>query len=188
MADQSKSIPGSQTTIVRLARVHFLYIIAFAASIIVFHSGNLVTPDVILDRWYMTAVMVVLTTIVWLLGRSGNLPGYASRLLIYVLILMDIALATFLVYNERGMAGLGVALFAVPVVVSATLASRPALFATATLSTAAYGVACIKYFVDFFNEGYKLQLYATIGFYGAAFFVLAGLLAIVLSQNRSRRS
>ena len=185
MADQNKSIPGPQT-VARLARVHFLYIVAFAVSIMVFHAGNLVTPEVILQRWMAVAGMLVVTTMVWWLGRSGSTSTYVAKLLVYALVVMDIALATFLVYNERGMAGLGVALFAVPVVVSATLASRTALFATATLAATAYGITCIKYFVDFFNEGYKLQLYATIGFYGAMFFVLAGVLSIVLAVNRKK--
>jgi len=180
-------ISESQKTILRLSRVHFLYIIAFAASIVVYHAGNLVTPEAILKRWTIAGCMLVLTTIVWGLAHSTKPSPVLYKILVSILILMDIILASSLVYAERGMAGLGVALYAIPIAVSAVLASRTALIGTTILCFAAYAFSCIKYFVDFFNEGYKLQLYATIGFYGAVFFVLAALLAIIFTSQRSKR-
>ena len=41
-------------------------------------------------------------------------------------------------------------------------------------------LAAVKYFVDFFNEGYKAELYIEVGFYAAMFFVLAALLSTIL--------
>jgi len=158
-------ISESQKTILRLSRVHFLYIIAFAASIVVYHAGNLVTPEAILKRWTIAGCMLVLTTIVWGLAHSTKPSPVLYKILVSILILMDIILAS----------------------VSAVLASRTALIGTTILCFAAYAFSCIKYFVDFFNEGYKLQLYATIGFYGAVFFVLAALLAIIFTSQRSKR-
>lgn len=173
-----------QTTIRHLCMVHFAYIFAFAASIIAYHAGNLIPTDAIMRRWTAVIVMLIITTVIWYYARTQKVGVSGFRTLVYCLAAMDIVFAGYLVYAERGMASLGVALFAIPLAVIATLASRAALWATASLCVAVYSYAAIRYFIDFFNEGYKLQLYATIGFYGAFFFVLAGVLAIVSRADK----
>jgi Na+-transporting methylmalonyl-CoA/oxaloacetate decarboxylase beta subunit len=174
-------------SVLRLAFLHFVYILAFVAATIVFHASNLVPPESILARWQAIVMMIVATTVVWYLAiLKKDSPALLKSLLVG-LILADIGFASFVVYQERGMASLGVALYAVPIAVAATMLNRTALFATATLCAAAYSLTTVKYFVDFFNEGYKVQLYATIGFYAAMFFVLAALLNILVSTAKSRK-
>lgn len=163
-----------QPLILRLARIHFVYVLAFAAMIIVADSWALIAPESTLRRWTMAAIMLVTTTAVWYAARQK--PRAWQARLPYALIILDIAVATFMVYEERGMASRGVALYAIPLVVAALTGSRSTVLATASLSTAAYGMAAIRYFVTYFNEGYKVELYATIGFYSVMFFVLAALL------------
>jgi hypothetical protein len=171
--------------VVRLAHIHFFYIAAFAASVIVFHASNLVPPDSILERWKWVAFMLSITTVVWYFARQKSDNLTLQKGLVFTLVLMDIGLASFLVYADRGMASLAVALYAVPILTSSALASRSAILATASLSTAAYALVAVKYFVDFFNEGYKAQLYSTVGFYGATFFILAFLLMAVIRTDRN---
>lgn len=171
------------TQVVRLARIHFCLILAFAATIVVYHASNLVPPENILQRWQRAALMLVITTLVWYFARIKKDGPAFQKGLVFALVLMDIGFASFLVYAERGMASLAVALYAIPITVSALLLSRNAVLATASLCTAAYGLVTVKYFVDFFNEGYKVQLYSTIGFYGAVFFVLAFLLTTIIRKK-----
>lgn len=169
-----------QLLVLRLARIHFVYVLAFAAMIIVADSWALIAPESTLRRWTMAAVMLVTTTVIWYAARQKPRPWQAW--LPYALVILDIAVATFMVYEERGMASRGVALYAIPLVVAALTGGRSIVLATASLSTAAYGLAAIRYFVTYFNEGYKVELYATIGFYSAMFFILSALL--VTKQDR----
>lgn len=169
----------------RLARVHFFYVLAFAASIIVYDAWQLVPAAAILERWSVASGMLIVVTLIWYLSRSHTikLQPVVYRTFIYILVLLDIAVASFLVYVERGMASRGVALYAIPIAVSASLASRSTLYTTASLCTAAYWLSAIRYFVINFNEGYKVELYSTLAFYSATFFVLAVLLWIVVRDR-----
>lgn len=166
--------------VLRLSRIHFLFAAALGAQIILYDAGKLITPDVVLQRWAVTILFLVGVTVVWYLAHSQNASSNFYSRLVFLLIALDIAVAAFSVYNQRGMDSRGVLLFAIPIIVSAVLLNRVALFATATICIATYGAAAISYFVLHFNEGYKLELYGEVGFYSALFLVLAGLLAVVI--------
>lgn len=174
---------------IRLCRVHFVLVAVYVAYIIASDATHLITPDVVLQRWTMTTVLLIVLAVVWALAkRTVNMSNY-YRLLIYTLITLDILVAGFSVYSQRGMASRAVMLFAVPMVTSAILQSRSALFMTATLSVAAYALAAVKYFVDYFNEGYKAELYIEVGLYCAVLFVMAGVLSILVSsKNQSSKN
>lgn len=178
---QTKNI---QPGILKVTYAHFLYALAFAASIIVYDASQLIPPDAVFDRWQYTAMLFVVTTAVWYFARTKGNNTRLLKWLVAALVLTDILFASLLVYSDRGMASLGVALYAIPIVSSAVLLSRSAVLAVAALSTAAYAYASVKYFVDFFNEGYKVQLYSSIGFYAASFFVIALLLIAVIRQKQ----
>ncbi|MEO5627784.1 MAG: hypothetical protein ABIQ89_02750 [Candidatus Saccharimonadales bacterium] len=167
--------------VVKLAKAHFGLVAAYAIFILASDAWGLVTRQLTSERWLMFGVLLVVTTVVWLLAR-GNIknPRYYQALVV-VLVLADIGLATFAVYTERGMASRGVALYAIPIVASAVLLSRTAIFGTAALCTAAYIMTATRYFYIYFNEGYKIELYSTIGLYSAGFFILATMLWISVS-------
>lgn len=178
---QTKNI---QSGILKVTYAHFLYAFAFAASIVVFDASQLLPPEAVFDRWQYAAMLFVATTVVWYFTRTKGDNTKLAKWLIAGLVLTDILFASLLVYSDRGMASLGIALYAIPIVSSAVLLSRSAVLAVAALSTAAYIYAGVKYFVDFFNEGYKVQLYSTLGFYAATFFVVAILLIAVIQQKQ----
>jgi predicted dinucleotide-binding enzyme len=179
-----KQSPKLQATIGRLAQAHFFYVLAFALSIVVYDSWKLITPQAVLDRWTVAAVMLVTTTAIWYVDRAAKLDQIYDKVLISTFVFLDIFVASFLVYAERGMASRAVALYAIPLVVSAFLKSRNAIFATASLCVAAYSFAAVRYFVVFFNEGFKIELYGTIGLYSAMFFVLAALLSLLVRNQK----
>lgn len=170
-----------QTGLIRLCRLHFIFIGVYALYIIGSDTTQLITPQLVLQRWTADALLLTGVGIIWY--AAHNFTAQRSRyfrIMIYALILFDIAFAAFNVYTQRGMASRAVILFAIPIAVSAILLSRRALFLTATLSTAAYSMVAVKYFVDFFNEGYKAELYLEVGFYCTTFFILATLLSVII--------
>ncbi len=174
-----------QTGLIRLTRIHFLFVFAYAIYIIISDGTHLITPELVLQRWTMNAVLLAGTVILWYLARNRVASSMYYRMLIYALILLDIAMASFNVYTQRGMASRAVMLFALPIVVSAILLSRSAIFMTAALSTAAYSLAAVRYFVVNFNEGYKAELYTEVGFYCACFFLLAAVLSVLVRFKNS---
>ncbi len=175
-----------QINVLRIARVHFYFILAYVATIIIYEGWQLITPQAMLRRWTLAAIMLIVTTVVWYAARSVTKNELYYRVLAFTLIILDIYVAAFSVYAERGMASRGVALFAIPIAVSAMLYSRSALFATAALCSAAYSLAAVRYFVVNFNEGYRIELYSVIGFYGAGFFILASILWAVIHGGQNR--
>jgi hypothetical protein len=169
----------------RLSGVHFFFAAAYILSIIIFDSWNLIPPDALSQRWTFASSLLIVTTLIWYAVRSGTRSPAFYSALVYVLIVVDIALAAFTVYSERGMASRGVALFAIPIAVSAVLMTRTALFAAATLSATAYSWSAVRYFAQNPSEGYKIELYGVLAFYSAGFFILAALLWAVVRPAKT---
>lgn len=174
-----------QTGLIRVCRVHFMLIGLFAVYTIAADATGLTTSQLVLQRWTMNAILLVGVGTVWYLARNTVKNTNYYRALIYSIILLDIALATFNIYTQRGMASRAVILYSIALVVSALLLSRTALFFVAALCTATYALTAVRYFVDFFNEGYKAELYIEVGFYCAVFFIMAGILSVIIRFKNS---
>lgn len=170
--------------VVRAAKLHFVLAVAYIAQIIAYDAAKLITPEIVLDRWYAVGALTAVAAVVWYLGRSQSNGLVTAKFLAWTLIAADIAFAAFNVYTQRGMASRAVVLFLIPIVVSSILLSRVALFATAILCAVAYTTVSIAYFVNNFNEGYKIELYGEILFYSAIFLTVASLLWAVIKTKR----
>jgi len=175
MAVKSKS-GLNQVTAIHLLRRHYFYVAAYVGSIVVFDMWNLIARDAVGRRWMAAGLLLAVNTAAWYLAKLRWKQIGTYQLLIFGLVIADILFAAINVYWERGMASNSVALFAVPLVLAAGLKNRSALLATATLSAAAYSIAAVSYFFDYYGEGFRVELYGTVGFYSAMFFILAGLL------------
>ncbi len=186
--DSTTKLSWLHSNTVRLSRVHFIYVIVFAIQTIIYDAWKLVSATAVMNRWIMTGILAIITAIVWYLAHNTISSTVGYKILIFLLIITDIAAASFNVYTQRGMASRAVMLYAIPIVISAVLLSRVALFATAVMSAAAYIATAYAYFVLNFNEGYKIELYGEVGFYSAMFFVLAGLLWIIVRSKRYKPS
>jgi len=158
-------------------------VLALAISIIVYDSSKLISPEAVLNRWKYCLILFITTIAVWSLARFRKSDILFQKSLIGVIVLVDITVASLIVYADRGMSSVAVVLYAVPITTSALTFNRITVVSTAAFSTSAYAYSTIKYFVDFFNEGYKVQLYSTIGLYGAVFFILAMLLVIIIQEK-----
>lgn len=160
----------------RLARLHYWYIAALAAQVIVYDSWKLITPESVLQRWIMVAVALIAVTVIWYLAHSFDKQPTIYKKLLFALVVLDISIASFSVYTQRGMASRAVLLFLIPIIISAATLTRPAIFATAVICVAAYTTSAVSYFVLHFNEGYKIELYGEVGFYSLMFLLVAALL------------
>jgi hypothetical protein len=183
-----KQMSWLQTNTVRISRFHFVFVFIYAASVIAYDAWKLITAQALLERWTVAVLMLVVTTVVWFIARNTTLSLGVYRSLLYALIVMDIVVAGYSVYSGRGMASRGVALFALPIIVSAITLSRSAIFATASLSVGVYSYAAIKYFTDHPSEGYKVELYGDLFFYGACFFILAAMLWTLVRSVQAKKS
>src|SRR5579883_2721815 len=146
MAQTQKSQSWLHSNTIRLSRVHFVYIFLYCVQTVMFDAWKLVPPNVVLYRWILAASVTVITTFVWYLAHNTVRSTNAYKALIWLLIVADITAASLNIYSQRGMASRAVVEYAIPIIVSAVLMSRAALFATATLCAAAYTSTALAYF------------------------------------------
>lgn len=181
---KNKQVHWLRHGVIKTSQIHLLLILAYALQIVAYDASKLITPDVLLKRWFAAAALTGICVAVWYLARSQATSLNNYKILAWLIILSDIAFAAFNVYTQRGMSSRAVLLFFIPIIVSTILLSRVALFSTAFLCIAAYTTAAIAYFVNYFNEGYKIELYGEIIFYSTTFVVAAALLWTALKTKR----
>lgn len=167
----------------RVTRTHFLFVATYLVSIIVFDSWNLLAHEAVGRRWLAGGLLLAGNTILWYLAHSRISGANLYRMFILLLVLFDIVFVGFNVYWERGMASNAVALFAIPIISAALTKSRTTILATATLSAAAYSIAAVKYFNDYYGEGFRVELYGTLLFYSLVFYVFSWLLLIFIRPS-----
>lgn len=149
-----------------------------------YDATKLQTPDIILQRWIVTAIFVFILTIIWYFLRTKVYSLNSVRISAFLLILLDVILASFSVYTQRGMASRAVFLFIIPLLTAAALQTKVAIYGALVLCITAYSTVSITYFVNHFNEGYKAELYGEVGFYS----VMMALVAMFLwNMVRTKR-
>ncbi len=153
------------------ARAGFLFVIAYGIYIIIFDSSGVLTRQAVYYRWMMLGLLLVTNTIFWSFTKKASSQKQLT-FAVFACVLVQLALAGFSVYWERGMASMSTILFALPIVNVALLGSRTYTLATAALACAVCITACTKYFYDFFNEGYRAQLYGQLFFFCAVFLII----------------
>ncbi len=181
----AKSTGWLHETTLRLTRVHFAYITIYAMAIVIFDSWNLITAYAVGRRWTAAAIMLTITCFLWYAVRLTQLGAKRYYGIFAALLAADIVFAGWNVYTQRGMASKAVMLFAVPIVSAALLRSRSTILAVATLCTAAYSLALVRYFTAHYGEGFRIELYGETFFYSAMFYVLAWLLIIWIEPRRT---
>lgn len=178
MASVKKKNPVAwlQLAVLRAARVHFLFAAAAAVVFIAADAGQLVTSEMVSQRWVILAVMTFVTILAWYLAHGNMRAQSYYQVLLVAMVLTDIIFVSYLIYIDRGMASRAVALYSVPIATAALLLNRSAIYGAAAVSTVGYVLVATRYFYVHFNEGYRLELYTALGLYGAGFFALAALL------------
>jgi hypothetical protein len=183
MTKSSKNTRQSVTkALEQMLRVHFALVLLYSLTTWAFQAWKLITPDILELRWQMVITLLGGGVIIWLLSRATTAAS-TSRILLGLLVGLDIILAAFSVYTERGMSSRGVMLFAIPILISAAFRSQRALYMTTLICIATYVSTAIIYFRVHPSEGYKIELYGTLGFYSGVF-LLVGLIASILTTRK----
>ncbi len=152
------------------------------------HATNLVTKELVMLRWTATGMLLLAVALSWYFARHNSTNPNYYRIFYYLLIMVNVIYGTFNIYTQRGMASKAVIMFTVPIILSAFLLSRVAIFTTAIISSVGYVLATTKYFYDYFNEGYTAELYIESAMYVGLFFVIATMLSMLTKFHRPEHS
>lgn len=171
----------------RVCRTVYLFIGFYALSIIIFDAGNLITRDVVINRWTLAFGLLIVNTVVWFLASRRAIKKSVNTgfILTTILSLSTIVFAGLMTYWERGMASTSTIFYILPLLIIAIQRSRHAILAIATLSAGTYAFAAVKYFNDFFNEGLRIQLWGSLLLYMGTIFVSAWLINIIARQQHN---
>ncbi len=178
MAKQKIQNNPLQHLVLRLTRVHFLYVAAYMLAIIIFDSWNLLAHEAVVQRWTLVAGLLFVNIAIWYASRLKVSNQAFCKALLITLLTADIIFAAVNVYWQRGMASKEVMLFVVPIIAAGLARSRSLLLGVTALSVGAYSLAAVKYFHENYGQGFRVQLYGEIFFYGALMFVLAYMMMI----------
>lgn len=169
-----------RVSIQRVAVTNFILLIGYCIQIMALDAWHVIVPEIVLQRWLAVSITLSMVAVMWYLAHNRNNSIATFKRILFGIILSDIAFAAFNIYVQRGMSSRAIFLFAIPIIISAVLLNRAAIYATAIISAAAYIGTAVAYFVLNFNEGYKAELYGEIGFYALALIALAGLLSTLV--------
>lgn len=175
-----------QLSITRASRTIYFFVALYMLSIIIFDSGNLITREAIIQRWTLATILLLVNTIVWF-GASQKWPIATRELPIALLAVVLLVFAGFTTYWERGMASTSTIFYALPILVTAMAKNRHALQAIALLSAGTNAFASVKYFNDFFNEGYRVQLWGSILLVAASVAAISWLTMIITGLRRDSK-
>jgi len=169
----------------KLAKFNFAFLAVFAIFIIIFDGGNVLTREAVYHRWVFEALLFVVFTLFWVaVKKAGQKTIFAALILC---VLAELALAGFMTYWERGMASTSTVLYMLPIASIALTRSRTYTVAASLLASATYIFASTKYFYDFFNEGYRVQLYGEIFFYSALFLLVGWVIATAAHSSKAKK-
>ena len=176
---------GLKSSLSRVAKIHLAVAVILAAQLIVYDAGKLIAPDVVLKRWYGIGALAAVSAIALFFSRSRKSDNDLKKIL-WLLIIADIAFASWSVYLERGMASRAVLLYVIPIISSAILLRKGTIYLTGTLSVIAYIITTNAYFVNYFNEGYKLELYGEVLGYSALLLATSALTWSIIKTKHNR--
>ncbi|MFT4532595.1 MAG: hypothetical protein ACI9T8_000624 [Candidatus Saccharimonadales bacterium] len=185
MAKKSK-LSHSNLDVTRVTRTIYFVMAFYITSIIIFDSGNLITRESVIRRWTIATIILILNTLIWYIASTKAKP-HKDHISIIALTGTLLAFAGFSTYWDRGMASTSTILYALPILTIAVLRQRHALIAVTSMSAITYCFASVKYFNDFFNEGYRIQLWGHLILYSGIMFGLAWLVMIVAGLRRDSR-
>jgi len=167
-----------------LSQVHLFYTFVFGVLIIASRAWNLIPVEAAWQRWTLVLVMLAWTLSIWRFGRDKSKDPLYYQVLVWLLALLDVVVASFVVYSQRGIASRGLALYVLAIVTIGTLLDRTALLGIAAISATAYAAASLSYAYIHPGENYKIELYGELAFYCSVFFIIASLVWLVVRSKK----
>ena len=183
----AKTAKKPNLDVTRITRTIYFLLAVFALSIVIFDSGNLITRESVNERWLLLTGLFLVNTLAWYLASQKPNFFHRKHLGVYMLSFATLTFAGFLTYWERGMASTSTILYVVPLLIIATLKNRHALLGMAALAVGTYAFAAVKYFNDYFNEGYRIQLWGNLVLISGIIFTCAWLIMILVGLRHDSR-
>lgn len=174
-------------SLTRVTRTVYFILAVYGLSIVIFDAGNLIVRDSIINRWLLLTFVLSINTLAWYVAAAGKNTLIPPALVTLLLTLSLLILAGLNTYWERGMASTSTLLYILPLLTVATLKNRHALLAVAVLTAGTYTFAAVKYFNDFFNEGYRVQLWGNVVLYSGIIFASAWLIMILVGLRHDSK-
>jgi hypothetical protein len=171
-------------SVIRATRAVYLFVAFYMISIILFDSGNLIVRESIIDRWTFATILLVTNTLVWFGASQKWSNKTLEKLPLVMLSGVLIIFAGYSTYWERGMASTSTIFYTLPILLVALVRNRHAIIASAITSAGVYAYASVKYFNDFFNEGYRIQLWSSILLIVASISTITWIVLILVGLHR----
>ena len=176
--------PSLQAKVKKICKISFGFSALFSLAIVLSDAWNLITPTIVLQRWIAIALFTVVTALIWYAVSYKSKSQLYYHLLTLAQMLVYVITITYVVYSQRGIASRAVALYAIPILLTAITKKRTMIYLTATICTVFYALASVRYFYANYGQAYKAELYVEVGFYCAIFFVVAALCSAITSAKR----
>lgn len=176
--------PSLQAKVKKICKISFGFIAIFSIAIILSDAWNLITPTIVIQRWIAAALFTVVTALIWYAASYQSKSQLYYHLLAFAEALAYVMIITYVVYSQRGIASRAVALYGIPILISAMIRKKSMIYFTAIICTAFYALSSVKYFYANYGQAYKAELYIEVGFYCATFFVIAALCSSITSAKR----
>ncbi len=183
---KKKSVASLQVDAIRITRTTFFAVALFMLVTALFDSGNLITRESVAQRWVAGTLLLFATLSVWFLVRTSE-SITRNMTLLFALAVCEVIFAGFMIYWERGMASTSTLLLALPIITVGVMRRRVLLLLITTLTAATYSLSAVKYFNDFFNEGYRIQLWGNVVFYSGLCFILAWMVLILVGLRHDSK-
>jgi hypothetical protein len=181
---QNKEHLISRESLNRVVKWHVALLAVLVTSVLIYDLWSLITREALVERWLVIAVITA--TLIFIIVASRPMIPKASyyNYLIITLLTVDIFIASYLVYSQRGMASKAIALYFIPIIASTMLGSVRAIYKTTATCVIAYSIMTIGYFFNNPSEGYKVELYGETALYAALLVIGAGILASSLKPYK----
>ena len=153
--------------------IGILFSCAFGGFILANQAWGLQTREVLNTQW---AALAVTTAVFALLAILSFKPKQSYTYYVSILLLQSLAYIFFIsliIYYQRGMASNAIVLYSLPIIAMMLSRTAVAIFAVSIASITGYTLAILKYFQDFPSEGYKIELYGQMLFYGFILLLIA---------------
>jgi signal transduction histidine kinase len=166
-----------------LVRIRYYYIGLLGIVAVATGIAARVSADQLISYAGISVIGLITNTIIGIILRSPNRAPIAYTIGTYAAIILDIWLATSVVYILGGYPARATLLYAVPILSAGVLLLQPSAYVAAGLSTIAYdGVLIVQHLLNDQPEAFS-DLFAPMFFYPVAFFILAAIVTRFSAAN-----
>lgn len=163
-------------------RWYYVFLLTLVASATTYFAGG--TIRTIMVYTALSASGLVVNTLFWLAVQvRANAPLIYYKAVATMQVILDVGLASAVIYLQGGITSRATLLYAVPVLVAGILFSKPAAYVAATASSLAYLLAIVAYpLLHHHNYGWE-ELYVPMAFYPCLLLLIAAVITRFSALN-----